>query len=290
MIKKLLAAVLIWFCGFHTGICQNPLVKQWDKRFGGTASDIFWTVQQTSDVGYILGGTSFSDSSGDKTQNTWWDSDYWIIKMDSLGNKQWDRDFGGTDSDELYSIQQTDDGGYILGGCSYSGIGGDKTQDNRDTILYTSDYWIVKIDSLGNKQWDKDLGGTETDRIFSVCQTADKGYTLGGLSVSGISGDKTQASWGSSDYWIIKTDSMGNKEWDRDFGGTGYDGLYSIHQTTDRGFILGGFSGSDSSGDKTQNVWDTCTTCTRGDYWIIKIDSLGSKQWDKDFGGTNIDV
>src|SRR5204863_32675 len=146
----------------------------------------------------------------------WGNIDYWIVKTDSIGNKQWDKDFGGTNNDELFSIQQTADGGYILGGCSVSGISGDKTQVNWGDI----DYWIVKTDSLGNKQWDKDFGGTSDDFLYSMQQTADGGYILGGISSSGISGDKTQVTWGNSDYWIVKTDSLGNKQWDKDFGGT----------------------------------------------------------------------
>jgi len=79
-----------------------------------------------------------------------------------MGNKQWDKDFGGTQSDYLYSVKQTSDGGYILGGWSYSDISGDKTQANWDTSLATPDYWILKTDSLGNKQWDKRFGGMPT--------------------------------------------------------------------------------------------------------------------------------
>ena len=264
---------------------QNPFVKQWDYRYGGTSKDVLTCLRQTADGGYILGGYSYSDSSGDKTQMSWGNADYWIVKTDSPGNIQWDRRYGGTSSDYLYSLQQTADGGYILGGYSSSGISGDKTQacwgGNSD------DYWIVKIDSLGNKQWDKDFGGILSDELYSVQQTADGGYMLGGLSGSPISGDKTQPFWGGSDYWILKTDSLGNKQWDKDLGGTFNDRLFSLQQTTDGGYILGGYSFSGISGDKTEPNWSL--SGTTADYWIIKIDSLGTKLWDKDFGGTNED-
>jgi hypothetical protein len=260
--------------------------KQWDKDFGGTEADYLISLQQTRDGGYILGGYSFSDSSGDKTQDGWGLHDFWIVKIDSLGSKLWDKDFGGTDYDFLYSIQQTTDGGYVLGGFSASGISGNKTQDTWGNY----DYWIVKIDSLGNKQWDKDFGGTSIDFLYSLKQTIDNGYILGGYSYSGISGDKTQDTIGSWDYWIVKTDSLGNKQWDKDFGGTEEDRLFSLQQTVDGGYILGGFSASGISGDKTQPIWDTCTSCFyKFDYWIIKTDSVGNKQWDKDFGGTLIE-
>ena len=268
------------------------MVKKWDKRFGGTDSDVFNRFQQTKDGGYILGGYSGSGISGDKTQNAWGNYDYWIVKIDSVGNKMWDKRFGGTGGDFLTSLQQTADGGFMLGGSSVSGISGDKTQANWDTTGLTQDYWVVKTDSMGNKQWDKDFGGTNIDNLYSLQQTADGGYILGGYSRSGISGDKTQACWDTSsyyyyqgDYWIVKTDSLGNKQWDKNFGGFNVDKLTSLQQTSDGGYILGGFSYSDISGDKTQPSWYIYYY----DYWIVKTDSSGNKQWDKDFGGTTDD-
>jgi len=259
--------------------------KQWDKDFGGTDGDFLYSIQQTSDGGYILGGISSSNISGDKTQNTRGTIDYWIVKTDSLGNKLWDKDFGGTDDDLLHSIQQTADGGYILGGWSQSNLGGDKTQ-NVWGIYPDHDFWIVKVDSIGNKQWDKDIGGTDDDELYSIQQTRDGGYILGGYSQSNISGDKSQNVWGGSadlDYWIVKLDSLGIKQWDKDFGGTVSDWLYSLQQTTDGGYILGGSSWSNISGNKTNNTQGSL------DYWIIKTDSLGNMEWDKDFGGTDGD-
>jgi hypothetical protein len=284
---KRIGLVLVWGLVAGEGYSQNPLVKQWDKRFGGIADDYLHSFHQTSDSGFMMGGFSFSGISGDKTQATLGHSDYWIVKTDLSGNKQWDKNFGGTDYDYLYSIEQTADGGYILGGYSKSGISGDKTQANWDASGFTNDYWIVKTDSLGNKQWDKDLGGTNDDRLYSLQQTSDGGFILGGYSESGISGDKTQANWNASgnsaDFWIVKIDSAGNKQWDKDFGGTSDDVLYSIQQTADGGYIFGGYSWSGISGDKTQAAWGLM------DYWIVKTDSLCNKQWDKNFGGTNGD-
>jgi hypothetical protein len=256
--------------------------KQWDKRFGGTSDDYLVSLQQTADNGYILAGISLSGISGDKTQATWGNSiDYWIIKTDSLGSKQWDKDFGGTDYEMLFSVKQTADGGYIFGGPSFSGIGGDKTQANWGNLY---DYWVVKTDSLGNKQWDKDYGGTGDDVLTALQQTTDKGFIFAGSTNSGISGNKTQLCWGSYDYWIVKTDSLGNIEWDQDLGGTDEDDLYSLRQTSDKGFLLGGLSYSGIGGDKTQANFDASGNTY--DYWILKTDSLGTKQWDKDYGGT----
>ncbi len=250
-------------------------IKQWDKDFGGLYSDDLFSLQQTADDGYILGGRSTSPLSGDKSQALKGGQDYWIIKINSFGIKQWDKDFGGTLDNQLYSIQQTSDGGYILGGNSTSGIGADKTE----ALKGNWDYWIVKTDSSGIKQWDRDFGGTDADWLTSILQTSDGGYLLGGYSNSGIGGDKSGPSKGLADYWIIKIDSLGIKEWDRDLGGWGDDFLYSMQQTSDGGFILAGVSHSSISVDKSQAVWGG------DDYWIVKVDALGIKQWDKDFGG-----
>jgi len=266
-------------CIFNCAFSQNPLVKMWDYRYGGTLSDELSCFLQTSDGGFILGGTTLSDSSGNKTQPKWGAYDYWIVKTDSLGIVLWDRDFGGTNNDFLSELVQTSDGGFLLGGYSNSGISGNKTQP---TIgLY--DYWIVKIDSVGNFVWDKDLGGNSDDFLISLDCTNDGGYILGGASLSDSSGDKTQPAWGIQDYWIIKIDSLGNKLWDKNFGGIDDEKFCSIRQTSDSGFIVGGYTTSDISGDKTQPTWGTW------DYWVIKTDASGIKQWDLDFGGADWD-
>src|SRR4029079_4257589 len=142
-----------------------------------------------------------------------------IVKTDANGVKQWDARYGGTSFDYLYSIQQTTDGGYILGGYSNSGMTGDKTQESQGV----DDYWIVKTDSNGIKQWDARFGGAAVDDLFSIQQTIDGGYILGGESYSSADGDKTQDNRGFIDYWIVKTDANGIKEWDARFGGSDFD-------------------------------------------------------------------
>jgi len=254
-------------------------VKQWDSRFGGYQDDFLTSIQQTADGGYILGGYSDSGSNGDKTQASQGGNDYWVVKTDANGVKQWDARFGGNSDDALLSLKQTTDGGYILGGISYSGISGDKTQPSQGAY----DYWIVKTDASGVKQWDASFGGNSDDYFQSLDQTTDGGYILGGYSYSGISGDKTQASQGGFDIWIVKTDANGIKQWDARYGGSDYDNLASIRQTTDGGYILGGFSESGISGDKTQ------TSQGGFDYWIVKTDGNGVKQWDARFGGSSND-
>jgi hypothetical protein len=154
---------------------QIPL-KEWDVQFGGSKKDELSALQQTTDGGYISGGNSLSGISGDKTQVSQGKSDYWIVKTDATGAKEWDSRFGGSENDYLLSLQQTSDGGYILGGTSESGISGDKTQASQGL----SDYWIVKTDANGVKQWDARFGGSNLDFCNSVRQTTDGGYIVGG--------------------------------------------------------------------------------------------------------------
>lgn len=257
---------------------QNPLVKLWDKRYGGTYDDVLTTFKQTNDDGYILSGYSYSGNDGDKTEPSWGQSDYWVIKIDSLGGKQWDKRFGGTANEWLTSQEQTSDGGYILGGYSNSDSSGDKTQPSWFNSI---DYWIVKIDSLGNKQWDKRFGGKSYEQLYTVQQTTDGGFILGGISKSAGNGDKVQGTRGRTDYWVVKTDSLGVKQWDRRFGGTSFEYLYALQQTADGGYLLGGESASEIGGDKTQSSFGGW------DYWLVKIDAAGNKLWDKAYGGIN---
>lgn len=299
---KTISSVFIFLFFCFVALSQAPLVKQWDKRYGGTQNEWFNSFIQTNDGGYILSGSSASSLvptmvGGDVDDFTRGNLDYWIIKIDSIGNKQWNRLYGGANVDWLSSFQSTFDGGYILGGYSLSDSSGDKTQPNRDTTFSTYDYWIVKIDSVGNKQWDKSFGGTNDDKLFSAQQTNDGGYILGGQSGSGISGDKTQSCWDTSswlqaqsDFWVVKTDALGSKLWDKRYGGIGYERFGSLVETSDGGYLLGGSSGSDANGDKTQMQWDTSKNQPySGDFWVVKTDSLGNKLWDKRYGGLRLD-
>ncbi|CAN5446762.1 hypothetical protein BH11BAC1_BH11BAC1_03330 [soil metagenome] len=283
--KKLLITTLFLTTRFFVMniSAQNPLVKMWDKTFGGMDDDEPAYFQQTTDGGYILGGYSYSGIGGDKStalKNGPGVLDYWIIKIDSLGNKQWDKDFGGSNGEQFTSLQQTSDGGYIIGGWSASNISGDKSEPS----VGNYDYWILKLDPLGNIIWDKDFGGTSSDQLSVIKQTSEGGYILGGSSASGIGGNKSQPAQGALDYWIVKIDPHGNFQWDKAFGGTDSDKLNSIQQTSDGGYVLGGSSWSLIGGDKTEDAWGI------DDYWVVKIDSLGNKQWDKDFGGVESDI
>ena len=252
--------------------------KQWDQTLGGYYNNYLSSVVVTADGGYLLVGSSDSNAGGDKSENGKGGEDYWLIKINGNGIPQWDRTLGGSGRDELHSAVATADGGYLLGGFSTSGIGGDKSEASRGG-LDTYDYWLVKISGNGIPQWDRTLGGNGADNLATVLATPDGGYLLAGSSTSGISGDKTQAGRGKTDYWVIKTDDRGNPQWDRTLGGDGDDYPRSVVATPDGGYLLAGTSYSGIGGDKSEDRKGY------GDYWVIKIDGQGNKQWDRTLGG-----
>lgn len=252
-------------------------IMQWEKRYGGDGSDNLTTAVQTSDGGYLLGGISASGISGDKSEPCYGFGDYWVIKIDANGIKQWDKRFGNIYDDNLTTLCKTNDGGFLLGGYSNSPMGGDITSPPFNN---SADYWVVKINSSGIYQWDKRFGGDNFDWLSSVSQISDHGFLLAGFSNSDSSGNKTENSFGGYDYWVMKTDSVGNKIWDKQYGGSNDDELFAT-ETTNNGFALAGFSYSQTSGNKTQDTYGL------SDYWIVKTDANGTISWDKDFGGSN---
>ncbi|MCZ4320350.1 T9SS type A sorting domain-containing protein, partial [Aequorivita viscosa] len=253
----------------------------WQNTIGGDEEDTLWAMDKTLDGGYIIGGRSESDISGDKTVANHGNGtgDFWILKLDANGNILWQNSIGGTLDDHLYSLTSTADGGYLLGGLSNSNISGDKTEN----CMGLSDYWVVKIDTNGNVEWDNTIGGDDFDNLHSLKQTPDGGYILGGFSSSNISGDKTENS-NNGDIWIVKLNSNGIVEWDNTIGGNGGDGLNNISITNDGGYIIGAESNSNISGDKTEDAFDTS-----GDYWVLKLDSTGNIQWQNTIGGIGYD-
>ena len=252
-------------------------VKQWDKTIGGNSADYLYDIWQTTDGGYVLAGYSASNASGDKSENVSGGGDAWIVKLSAAGSIQWENTLGGDNGDGAYNILQTTDGGYIFSGYSASGISGDKSEVTRGN----ADFWVVKLNSDGGKAWDHVYGGNDFESNGYISATADGGYILGGTSVSGVSGDKTQASFGMTDYWVVKLSSSGTKEWDRTFGGDNSDTFGAIVQTSTGEYLVSGESSSGVSGNKSADF----VLSPANDFWIVKLDASGDKVWDKTYGG-----
>jgi hypothetical protein len=239
----------------------------WQKTLGGSGNDNASSIQQTTDGGYIVAGKTDSND-GDVSGNfgLW---DIWVLKLDASGSITWKKLLGGSLSESASSIQQTTDGGYIVSGESDSNDG-DVTVNNGFT-----DSWIVKLDASGNITWEKSLGGSQSEYSHSIQQTTDGGYIVAGYSNSN-DGDVigNQGMW---DYWVLKLDVFGNIIWQKSLGGTSIDKAYSIKQTMDGGYILAGYSSS-NSGDISLN-----------DYWAVKLDTAGGITWQKSLGGSGDD-
>ena len=251
----------------------------WQNTIGGSGEDLLTSLKQTSDGGYIMAAGSDSNISGDKAENSRGGLDYWILKLNSSGAIVWQKTYGGAQPDFDAYVVETTDGGYFVGGYSDSDVSGDKTVPTKGQ----RDFWPMKLDSSGAIVWQKSIGGSLVDRPQASFQTADGGFIMGGSSTSGISGDKTESNRGESDNWIVKLDSNGNVQWDKTYGGSGKDLMRNMIQTSDGGYLVGGYSKSNISGDKTEN--------SRGDYdyWVLKLDGSGNLVWQNTIGGSGID-
>ncbi|MBL7914952.1 MAG: T9SS type A sorting domain-containing protein [Bacteroidia bacterium] len=276
--------LLILFTSFLLPILSNAQEIEWQNTIGGNDWDHLNEICQTSDGGYICGGWSRSNISGDKTENNVGGDDYWVVKLDALGNIEWQNSLGGLLTDYLNSIAQSSDGGYICGGYSRSNVSGDKSENN----LGSTDYWVVKLDSVGNVEWDNTIGGIGTDLLVSVKPTIDGGFICGGYSDSDTSSDKSELSQGGDDYWVVKLNSTGQIEWENTIGGTNDDNLYDIIHTTDGGYLCGGLSKSPVSGDKTED--NPGNGPGNGAFWVVKLNSTGTIQWQNTIGGGGGDL
>jgi|GEM_PF-1220462 len=253
--------------------------KVWDKTIGGDSYDGYPTIVATADEGFAIAGRSKSNISGDKSENSRGENDYWVVKLNSNGQKVWDKTIGGSGYDNISAIVAADDGGFVIGGTSDSNISGDKSEGSKGG----EDYWVVKLNSNGQKVWDKTFGGNDRDRSNCIIVTDDGGLLISGASNSINSGDKSEGSKGGEDYWVVRLNSSGQKVWDKTFGGNLEDNADAVVAVNDGSFVVGGTSNSNTSGDKSEN--------SRGgeDYWVVKINSNGQKIWEKTLGGAGSD-
>lgn len=192
------------------------LNDRWLKTFDFNEYEAGFSVQQTSDGGYIIVGGK-SPPAGDYN--------LLVIKTDNNGDIVWTKEF---ENGFGFSVKQTSDGGYVIGGEAYS-------SDNVDI-------WLIKTDNDGNIIWDKKFDENDSDYSYDADQTSDGGYIVVGLT--GEPGD--------ADAIIIKTDGFGNSEWIKTYGGTGENAAYSVVQTPDGGYVV---SGTVSTEEVNGDVW-----------------------------------
>lgn len=245
---------------------------EWQKSYGGDSNEIGLSVITTLDGGYAVCG--YTESNNFDVSGNHGLYDVWIIKLDSIGNLQWQKCYGGTLNETGVGIKQTSDGGYIASSNTHS--------NNGDVSGYhgNTDFWVFKIDGVGNLQWQKCLGGSDQELCNSIDTTDDGGYVITGLT-SSSDGDVTSII-GSDNYWVVKLDAGGNIVWEKCYGGmSGFDYPHVIKLTSDGGFILNGETIS-TDGDVTGNHGEF-------DFWVIKLDRNGNLQWEKCLGGSSYD-
>ncbi|SRX55878.1 T9SS type A sorting domain-containing protein [Aequorivita sp. CIP111184] len=248
---------------------------QWQKAIGGSGSETPSSLESTSDGGYILGVLSNSDSSGDKSENSIGGKDFWIVKLNEDGTIAWENTIGGSEDETAPKVAQTLDGGYLVGGSSFSNISGDKTENN----VGDRDYWALKLDSNGIIVWQNTIGGVDLDQLNDILVLSNGNYILGGNSNSNASGDKSENSNGSDDYWIVNLNALGDIVWENTIGGNDGDYLKFLVQKDSETILVGGNSFSGISGDKSES--------SRGeqDLWILTLGLSGNILSQKTLGG-----
>jgi|TARA_B110000902_G_scaffold242124_1_gene293168 hypothetical protein len=252
---------------------------QWSNSYGGTSDERGQSIIQTNDSGYFISG--FSKSSDEDVSTNFGSNDYWVAKLDATGNILWEKSFGFSGTDQAFSSIQTLDGGYLITGTL--DVTASSQQGNDRSSLSSrhagGDYWAIKLDASGTKQWRRFFGGSNTDSANDVIQTEDSGFLMVGLSDSidiDISNNK-----GTYDFWVVKINSNGELVWEKSYGGEESDQAYEITKTSDGNFVI--------TGDTRSDNLDVITNYGSADIWTIKISPLGEIIWKKTFGGSSFD-
>jgi hypothetical protein len=256
----------------------------WERTYGGSDSDGSHRILSTGEGYFYLLGTAFS-SDGDITNDPYLNSgDYWVVKIDSLGNIIWDKIVGGNAGETLWSAALTSDGGVVIIGQAYS-------NDGDVSISYgMGDTWVVKINSGGELEWDFTIGTDFIDVGQAIIQTSDGGYLVGGSSMLGEGGNITCAPHSSlADAILTKLDTARNIEWQRCYGGSEHDGIVSLIEIED-GYVFGAYT---SSNDGDVSGWHSGYNHLgnpQPDMWIVKIDFFGNIIWQNALGGSNFET
>lgn len=218
----------------------------WQRKYSG--GDIRVTsAQQTKDGGFILAGETPSFGAGDY--------DGWCMKLNSSGDVEWQRTYGGSTQDVAMAIQETPDGGYVVVGYTYP----------FNNPLHPNG-WCFKLDAEGQAVWSRAYAGPSGNFLTSVQQTPDDGYVAGGITFS--------AGLGLSDAWVLKLDSSGSPLWQKAYGGTSMDSGFQVLRSTDGGYITWGFTRSLATGEDQA--------------WLMNLDAQGDIRWQRCYGGAQI--
>ena len=251
MVKKIntmwLKNILLYILLLSAIVADAQPPTKFYCTYGGNGYDVGYDVKQTLDGGYIITGSTSSYGMGN--------TDMYLLKLDSMGQKVFQNTFGGVSNEIGKSVVQLADSSYVMVGyTSSSGVGG-------------YDVFLVKADKAGNLMWQKTIGGADWDFANSLQATLDGGFIIAGTTYS--------YGHGNADGYIIKTDAMGDTTWTKTYGGLKDDEFKSVIQTADGNYALVGY---------TKSYNDSL-----GDVWAIKLDINGDTLWQKFYGGIKKD-
>lgn len=278
---------------FHLVKLNQDGQQTWEKYISGDNHDFLIASKSTLEGGFIIAGNTYSSKNIDKTTTGYGGADIWLIKLSENGKEEWQRSFGTANDDEVVSITQTSDLGFIVAG----------NTDNLKNGFGSKDIWLIKLDKQGNQTSQIFVGGKGLDESRKVIATRDGGFLVGAYSQSKAIENrepfkvitdpenpnvtnfiaKKSEGFGEGDYWLLKFDKNSKLEWERSFGGVSDDGIKTLDLTID-GYIIGGESNSKISGNKKMNLLDG------SDLWYIAIDAKGQEVWQKQYSFGKRDI
>ena len=258
---------------FHLVKLNSEGEQVFEKFFAGNNHDFLSATVATQDGGFAVAGTSYSGKNQNKKDDSKGGSDIWLIRLNEFGDEIWQRTLGSTSNEEARSVIQTTDLGFFVAG----------NIQNSPKGYGSKDVLIIKLDKNGKELSQSIFGGKGQDEVEKMIPTRDGGVLLGIYSRSNAGGSKKDENFGEGDYWIIKLNKDGKVEWEKNFGGKGDDHLRTLALTS-TGYLIGGESRSERSGNKTVGIEEGT------DLWLISLDEKGEQVWQKSYNFKNRDV
>ncbi|TZF92251.1 T9SS type A sorting domain-containing protein [Chryseobacterium panacisoli] len=258
---------------FHLVKLNQQGEEVWEKYFSGSSHDYLSATVTTQDGGSLLAGTSYSGKGLDKKDDSKGGSDIWLIRINEFGDELWQKTLGSSFDEEARAVIQTTDLGFFVAG----------NIQNTSKGYGSKDVLITRLDKDGKELSQLILGGKGLDEVEKMIPTRDGGALLGIYSRSSLGGTKKTENFGEGDYWILKLDKNGRVEWEKNFGGKGDDHLRTLALTS-TGFIIGGESRSERSGNKTAGLEEG------SDLWLMSLNERGEEQWQKSYNFGNRDI
>ncbi len=277
---KLFAYIILSSFNFKQGVvCGQATSIEWSNALGGPGYDYAKDIIQSTDGGYLIVANS-AEVGGDVTDFYGGAVDIWLTKLDSLGNLVWQKNYGGSSIEQSHVGIATADGGYIIVG--YSGSMDHDVSFNHGL----TDAWVFNVESGGNLEWENSYGGTKSEQGWGICETHDGNFVFVGYSHSN-DGDVTShhGTYETSDYWIVKIDTLGNIIWQKSYGSTDDDYAHGVRELFNGDLVVGGVA-EWGNGD----VVGFHGGIGIQDGWVVTLDSVGDLKWSKAYGGYSYDV